>query len=48
MEKLKRLEEIRRLKEVGELLDWVIYNGIATHYELGLISSMLSYNKRRI
>jgi hypothetical protein len=40
MEELKRLEEIRRLKETGEVLDWVIYNGIETYYELGLISTM--------
>lgn len=47
MEKLKRLEEIRRLKEIGEVLDWLIYNEIATQDELDLISDMLGYNKLR-
>ena len=47
MKKLKRLEEIRRLKELGDLRSWLLNNEIATQDELDLISNMLDYNKLR-
>ena len=47
MKKLKRLEEIRRLKELGDLRTWLLNNEIATQDELDLISDMLGYNKLR-
>ena len=47
MKKLKRLEEIRRLKELGDLRSWLLNNEIATQDELDLISNILGYNKLR-
>jgi hypothetical protein len=47
MEKLKRLEEIKRLKELGDLRSWLLNNEIATQDELDLISNILGYNNLR-
>jgi hypothetical protein len=47
MEKLKRLEEIKRLEKTGDLRTWLLNNEIATQDELDLISDMLGYNKLR-
>jgi len=47
MEKLKRLEEIRRLEKTGDLRSWLLNNEIATQDELDLISNILGYNKLR-
>ena len=47
MEKLKRLEEIRRLEKTGDLRSWLLNNEIATQDELDLISNILGYNNLR-
>ena len=47
MEKLKRLEEIRRLEKTGDLRSWLLNNEIATQDELDLISDILGYNNLR-
>jgi hypothetical protein len=47
MEKLRRLEEIRRLEKTGDLRSWLLNNEIATQDELDLISNILGYNKLR-
>lgn len=47
MEKLKRLEEIRRLEKTGDLRTWLLNNEIATQDELDLISNILGYNNLR-
>jgi hypothetical protein len=47
MEKLRRLEEIRRLEKTGDLRSWLLNNEIATQDELDLISNILGYNNLR-
>jgi hypothetical protein len=47
MEKLKRLEEIKRLEKTGDLRTWLLNNEIATQDELDLISNILGYNNLR-
>jgi hypothetical protein len=47
MEKLRRLEEIRRLEKTGDLRTWLLNNEIATQDELDLISNILGYNNLR-
>ena len=47
MEKLKRLEEIKRLEKTGDLRSWLLNNEIATQDELDLISNILGYNNLR-